>query len=875
MAGVPPVQANTSGGSGGSTTNTQNFTTHVTAGNLLVLYVFDATDATTVINSIAWVGGNSGTFTLTASSPVTLAGRRLWCYTAQITASTGTGVTITFSASINSIVIFAEYAGMATSNAIDGELATSGTGTAISSGSMTPGNANDTIVGGLFVTTSGGGTLTPGSGFVLEVNNASTSHRGLEDKNVNVVASYAVTATYSSSQTWIAHMLALKQAVTTPTVATPTVDKPAGTYTAPVTVTISNATPGAVMCYRTDGVDPAATTPGVCDAGSTTYSGPVTLPASATLKVLGTEATYLNSAILAQAYVVRAPATFYVSNAGNDASNGTSPATSWAHAPGMNGATGIAASTVLAPGDTVLLNRGDSWLNTTLTVPVGGAAGSQITLSAYGTGAKPVISGAVNTPAITATAANMGYWTIDNIDVRSSGTTPGINTLASIYHNYWAADMLAVPGWIIQNCNSNAAFYLSGPNTVVRSNVLDGTANSNPPMGGIVIRGQLNTSALVDSNVVSHFKDRGIWVMNGATNPTVRNNTVHDILAGTDDGGMGINLDGANIPVTGARTTGNVVYACAGIGITHENSQGSKASYNLVHDCVQGGIDVINYAPYQVQATNLEISYNVIYNTNIGIPIWDAQTLVIVGNTIYNGTGAASQAFGIQSLDTNVAGLTFENNVIGGVWTHPVQVRTNKAVWTAFDYNDIVPSGTEVVFQFSTSTSQTLAQLQALGLMTHGITLDPKLASPPADLSLAPGSPAIGTGVDLGVAYQQALLPSTAWPSQVLLGTQAPGAWNMGAYLVAASPLTPGARYRSLRLTAGAPVQVTGASGFLAILNTGPGNLYLSTGATPGANTQSMLIPVGKSPPVLIPTSMPVWLSADQDGGVSIAVVQY
>ena len=858
MATLPPVQANTSGGTGGSTTNTQAFTTHVTAGNLLVLYIFNGTDATTVINSIGWTGGASGTFVATPLSPITGGGKRMWCYTAQITASTGTGVTVTFSASINSVVIFAEYAGLATSSVMDQEIAATGTGTAISSGNATTTNANDTLLGGIFVTTSGGGTLTAGTGFTLEVNNASSSHRGLEDRNVTATGVYAATATYSSSQTWIAHLLALKQLSAAPTVATPTVDNPAGTYVNSVTVTPSTVTPGATMCYRTDGVNPAATTPGTCDAGSTTYTAPIVLSASATLKIIGTEAAFTNSAILSQAYVVRGPAVWYVANAGSDSNTGADQAHPWAHAPGMTGATGVAAATALLPGDMVLLNRGDSWLNTTLTTPVGGSPSAQITLSAYGTGALPIISAAANSPAITATAANMGYWTIDSIDLRTSGTIAGILTLATIYHNYFSSDLLPVPGWIIQNCASNAGFFLSGPNTVVRKNVLNGAANSNPPLGAIIIRSAVNTGALVDGNTVSNFADRGIWCLNGATSPVVRYNTVFNIIAGTDNGGMGINLDGANTPVTSANTYGNLVYNCAGIGITHENSQGSTASYNLIHDCVQGGIDAINYAPYQTVAVNITISYNVIYNVNIGIPIWDAQTLSIIGNTIYGGTGSGSQGFGIQSLDTNVANLTFENNIIAGVWTHPIQIRTTKAIWTACDYNDVVPSaGGEVMFQAGASISMTLAQVQAVGLMLHGITADPALKNPGVDFSLGPTSPAIGTGVNLGATYQQALLPSTVWPNQVNLGVQA-AQWNMGAYLgggVTPPPAGSGI-YNDVALPAGTPTQLAAGLGHwnVTVINTGTAPIYVKQAATVAASD-----PASFTLPPNIPMSFVIW----------------
>jgi hypothetical protein len=213
---TPPVQSNTGGGTGGSTSNSQAFTTHVTSGNLLVLYVMDATDQTTNINSIGWTGGgaNCGNLLATPLSPINGSTRRMWVYTAQVTASDCTGTTIAFSASINSIVIFAEYAGLFTSSVIDVEIAGSATGTAITSGTVTTTNQYDTLVGGIFITSAGGGTLTAGASFTSRVNSANA--RMLEDQDVNATGSYAATATYSSSQSYIAHLLALKRGTPPP-----------------------------------------------------------------------------------------------------------------------------------------------------------------------------------------------------------------------------------------------------------------------------------------------------------------------------------------------------------------------------------------------------------------------------------------------------------------------------------------------------------------------------------------------------------------------------------------------------------------------------------------------------------------------------------
>jgi len=75
------------------------------------------------------------------------------------------------------------------------------------------------------------------------------------------------------------------------------------------TVTISVFPSGAVACYRLDGVNPAATTPGTCDAGSTTYSVPFSLSATTTLKLLATKSggVYGNSTVSTSVYTFVAP----------------------------------------------------------------------------------------------------------------------------------------------------------------------------------------------------------------------------------------------------------------------------------------------------------------------------------------------------------------------------------------------------------------------------------------------------------------------------------------------------------------------------------------------------------------------------------------
>ena len=90
------------------------------------------------------------------------------------------------------------------------------------------------------------------------------------------------------------------------TVATPTFNPIAGPYSATQNVVIATVTGGATICYTTDGTTPTAVTAGTCSHG-TTYSGPVAVATSLTIKAIGTLAAATNSAVGSAAYVITPP----------------------------------------------------------------------------------------------------------------------------------------------------------------------------------------------------------------------------------------------------------------------------------------------------------------------------------------------------------------------------------------------------------------------------------------------------------------------------------------------------------------------------------------------------------------------------------------
>lgn len=81
-------------------------------------------------------------------------------------------------------------------------------------------------------------------------------------------------------------------------VATPVIAPASGTYGSAQSVTITDATAGAVIRYTTNGKDPTAT--------STKYTGPITISTSKTVKAIGMKTGAANSAIATATYTIQA-----------------------------------------------------------------------------------------------------------------------------------------------------------------------------------------------------------------------------------------------------------------------------------------------------------------------------------------------------------------------------------------------------------------------------------------------------------------------------------------------------------------------------------------------------------------------------------------
>ena len=451
-----------------------------------------------------------------------------------------------------------------------------------------------------------------------------------------------------------------------------------------------------------------------------------------------------------------AATTYYVSNAGSDSNSGRDTSHTWAHIPGGTGCANNCASVTLASGDIVSLNKGDTWSSTTVTIKASGTSSSPITFNSYGVGAKPIISSVATSPVIT-WGSERNYITIDALDLRAPRDSG--QGIWAIYIAYFPdGDYGQSIGWTVKNCDINAGILLTGPNTLVQNNTLNGGGLDMGGQGAITLRGSHATSGVIEGNTVHDFKGKGIDVCRGASNINIRNNLVYNISTGTDGWGYGINADGNDVSVSGIQIYNNITYNMTGtisMGILLETAFTSSVYNNLIHDIEQScGIGSNVNVGHLGQTQSGSIHHNVIYNVLNGICFWQGVSWGIYNNTMYASAGTTGLSFWDNS--TNTSAITFTNNIIGGVWANPIYVPDNKAIWTQLDYNDIVSTGTTVLYQ-AIGGAKTLANLQALGLMTHGITSSPLLTngsgsySLAGDFTLQSNSPCIYSGVNVGL----------------------------------------------------------------------------------------------------------------------------
>ena len=437
---------------------------------------------------------------------------------------------------------------------------------------------------------------------------------------------------------------------------------------------------------------------------------------------------------------------FYVdATLGNDANSGTYPDEAWQSEAPVNGGTFL-------PGDRIRLKRGET-LNGTITIPSAGIPERLITLGAYGSGIAPVLNGGANA-AIQVTAADRGYWRIQDLDLRCTGDVE--DGARGIHHRAGAGWDENVPGWIVENNVLNCGVKIRGANSIIRRNAFDGAGNGEAKHM-INIEESLSTSALIEWNTVANCLGRGIWLLGTGSNPIVRNNTVHDVAADAPAEGYGIDIDGYASVISGALVENNRVYATDGASIELENCDGSPiVRNNIVSGAGEDGIEIIAYDAHDavpdmrgVDVSGL-IYNNLVYECWRGIAVFLTAGWEFYHNTIADGgPGPGLMIWYDTGVQSQVAGLIWKNNIISG-HAEAITARHDIDILDTQDYNLYFNGNFTVDNPFS---ARNFAQYQIdTGQEANSDLADPDFVNPGADdYHLLVASPCVGAGVNVGI----------------------------------------------------------------------------------------------------------------------------
>ncbi len=197
--GIALMQSNSVQGSGVASVSAA-FPAANTAGNLIVAFVRMSTTSQTV--SVTDTAGNI--YTDAVAQAQTTDGHQVHIFYAKSINGGANTVTAAFSATNNHpwLAVY-EYSGLSKTNPLDRTAHAQGSGSTASSGATaTTSSANELVFAGLGLVSNFTGTVTPGAGFTLQLQNTATSRAATETSVVSATGSYTGTFSLSASTNW-------------------------------------------------------------------------------------------------------------------------------------------------------------------------------------------------------------------------------------------------------------------------------------------------------------------------------------------------------------------------------------------------------------------------------------------------------------------------------------------------------------------------------------------------------------------------------------------------------------------------------------------------------------------------------------------------
>jgi hypothetical protein len=488
-------------------------------------------------------------------------------------------------------------------------------------------------------------------------------------------------------------------------------------------------------------------------------------------------------------------ATYYVKTGGNDSSAGTSDGTAWARHPWMSTWTG---SVTLTAGDTVCMNRGDTWSISTpaapyITIAQSGTNGSPITTTAYGTGAKPIINIATDSAQPVIVGLGKSYITFDNLEIAhfdevqdtangQDGIRIGKDASLNVSHDWIITNCTIheIPSVAIYGYDDSYNIYIGDINaTSTATNTLFSNEIYNVGYGAIYLSGRNPSTNRSDFYVYYNY----VHDIDDANTGSDHYSIVFSMnTEGTDqwesDGWpeycyarynyIEDNKYGDALDTHGGQHQyflNNKIYNCVmGIDVAAADRVGRSAPIlnycyienNIIEapgNALSGSFNFIfaNAENNSYRVTNLYIRYNECYYTSrptsettaIGILVTGMSGATIEGNNIYNGpTGSTTFGIGISSsyLSKNV---TIKNNYVSN-WANSILISAAAIDGLVEIYNNIAISD---IGQICTMNNGTLGG----NLNVYNNTFLINSGSLDDEVLNFQGSTSIGSGVTINI----------------------------------------------------------------------------------------------------------------------------
>jgi parallel beta-helix repeat protein len=492
-------------------------------------------------------------------------------------------------------------------------------------------------------------------------------------------------------------------------------------------------------------------------------------------------------------------ATYYVdATNGKDSNNGLSQSTAWKTIAKVN-------NSKFNPGDQILFNRGQTWREK-LTVPSSGSPGSPIIFGAYGTGAKPIISGAdvisgfvkgdsniwdktqvTTQPKVVIFGKSLGtvaanragctsdrkwFWTGNTLSIYATSDPSGTVQAGQrgqaivVGKSYITIQDLQTEAGNEKDYGGNI-FFSSGtpPGNLIIDNV-DSRWSSNYGIGintpGFTTGGSITIkNCNLHHNILDGLAVLGDVGTTILTPSVAHNNNVHSNLRN------GITIAANYWTVEHNTVHDNGILANMGIGI-HIYSYLAESGVgdhniireNIVYNQVGRGEDGAGIASDQWSDYN-EIYYNVVYHTDgPGIYLFDASHCRIHNNTVYksciNSSGQLSSKGSIRltgraeyTLDTIIK----NNNVYStetGDYAFFADTRYVANGVTVANNNFYRASGNW--YYWNNDVGSNFATFNALPGVSANINSDPLFVSTSTpDFHLQFNSPCINSAVNVGL----------------------------------------------------------------------------------------------------------------------------